>query len=167
MPGEKPEFEQLYREYLDRIYGYVRAQLGNQAEAEDVTSRIFISAFQAYPRYRPLLGSPSAWLFQIARNAVLDHQRRSGRRERLHRLLARQRPAEADPAVLAQDRVLHQEVVAAVTRLPERQRQVVGLRHSGLSFQEVGAVMACSEDAAKMLYHRALRTLREALAGSR
>jgi DNA-directed RNA polymerase specialized sigma24 family protein len=48
----------------------------------------------------------------------------------------------------------------AVSRMPDRQREVIGLRSSGLSFAEVGALMSCSEDAAKMLYHRALKALR-------
>ena len=52
-----------------------------------------------------------------------------------------------------------------VARLPERQRDAISLCHSGLSFDEVGRLMSCSEDAAKMLYHRALKALREAVAG--
>ena len=44
---------------------------------------------------------------------------------------------------------------------PERQREAISLRHSGLSFDEVGGLLGCSEDAAKMLYHRALKALRE------
>mgnify|MGYP003296984032 CR=1 FL=1 len=35
--------------------------------------------------------------------------------------------------------------------------------HSGLTFEEVGVLMSCSEDAAKMLYHRAVKGLREAV----
>ena len=51
-----------------------------------------------------------------------------------------------------------------MARLPERHREVIGLRHSGLTFLEVGGLMGCSEDAAKMLYHRALRALRASTA---
>ena len=53
------------------------------------------------------------------------------------------------------------DLLEAVRRLPERQREVIALRHrSDLSFAEVGELMECSEDAAKMLYHRALKALR-------
>jgi RNA polymerase sigma-70 factor (ECF subfamily) len=65
--------------------------------------------------------------------------------------------------LLAEERLKYRELMAAVVRLPERQREVIGLRHSGLSFLEVGELMGCSEDAAKMLYHRALRALRASL----
>jgi RNA polymerase sigma-70 factor, ECF subfamily len=161
--GAKPPFEDLYRAYVDRIYAYVRSQLGSAADAEDVTSQVFVKAFEAYPRYEPRHATPAAWLFQIARNAALDHHRRSGRRERMERALAHEPEASADPGVLAQERIAYRELMAAVAALPDRQREVIGLRHSGLSFLEVGQLMSCSEDAAKMLYHRALRALRGAV----
>lgn len=164
MPGEKPEFEDLYREFVNRIYAYLRSQLGTAADAEDVTAQVFVKAFEAYRRYEPRQASPSAWLFQIARNAALDHYRRTGRRERLQRAVAREAAPADDPATLAEERILYGRLMEAVARLPQRQREVIGLRHSGLSFQEVGDLMACSEDAAKMLYHRALKALRADLA---
>ena len=69
----------------------------------------------------------------------------------------------ADPDVLAEERILYRELMAALARMPDRQREVIGLRHSGLSYLEVGRLMECSEDAAKMLYHRAVKALRASL----
>jgi RNA polymerase sigma factor (sigma-70 family) len=158
--GQKLPFEDLYREYVDRIYAYVRSQLGSAADAEDVTAQVFMKAYEAYGRYEPRYETPSAWLFKIARNATLDQHRQAGRRERLWRAAARQPEATADPGTLAEERILYRELMEAIARLPERQRDVIGLRQSGLSFAEVGGLMGCSEDAAKMLYHRALRGLR-------
>ena len=161
--GAKPPFEELYREYVGRIYAFVRSQLGGAADAEDVTSQVFMKAWEAYGRYEPRHATPAAWLFQIARNASLDHHRRSGRRERMERTLAREPAQDTDPGVMAQERIAYRELMTAVAALPERQREVIGLRHSGLTFLEVGQLMSCSEDAAKMLYHRALRALRAAV----
>jgi RNA polymerase sigma-70 factor, ECF subfamily len=163
VPGAKPPFEDLYRDYVGRIYAYLRSQLGSAVDAEDVTSQVFVKAYEAYARYEPRHATPSAWLFQIARNAALDFHRRSGRRQRMERTLAREPAPAADPGDLAQERILYGELMEAVARLPDRQREVIGLRHSGLSFLEVGQLMGCSEDAAKMLYHRALRLLRAGL----
>lgn len=160
VPGAKPAFEDLYQDYVDRIYAFIRSQLGSAADAEDVTSQVFMKAYEAYGRYQPRHETPSAWLFQIARNATLDYHRRAGRRERAERALAREPVRSADPGVLAQERILYRELMDAVARLPERHREVVGLRHSGLSFLEVGKLLGCSEDAAKMQYHRALKSLR-------
>ncbi len=161
MSEGKPPFDELYGEFLQRVYAYVRAQLGAAADAEDVTSQVFIKAWEAYPRYEPQGATPAAWLFRIARNAVLDHLRSTGRRERLVRVVAAEPEAAVDPAEMAGQRIAYGQLMELVSALPERQREVIGLRHSGLSFLEVGDLMGSSEDAVKMLYHRALRALRE------
>ncbi len=161
--GAKPAFEDLYRQYVERIYAFLRSQLGNAADAEDVTSQVFMKALEAYPRFELRHATPAAWLFQIARNAALDHHRSAGRQNRMRRALAHQTAPEVDPAAVAQERLLYRELLDAVARLPDRHREVIGLRHSGLSYLEVGGLMGCSEDAAKMLYHRALKALRAAV----
>jgi RNA polymerase sigma-70 factor (ECF subfamily) len=166
MPA-RPEFEDLYQEFLPRIYGFVLAQLRNSAEAEDVTAQVFVKAYAAYDRFEPRAATPAAWLFRIARNALYDHHRRGGVRERAEREAQRAEPEGSDPAALAEDRILFGELLEAVRALPDRQREVIALRHrSDLGFKEIGELMECSEDAAKMLYHRALKALRTGLGES-
>ena len=151
----------MYREYLGRVYAYVRAQVPSSADAEDVTAQVFMNAYQAYDRFETRHATPAAWLFRIARNATLDHFRAQGRRDRLRRTIEREPQAEEDPAGRAEERIQYRALLARVAELPERQREAISLRHSGLSFDEVGGLLGCSEDAAKMLYHRALKALRE------
>ncbi|HZQ49346.1 MAG TPA: RNA polymerase sigma factor [Candidatus Dormibacteraeota bacterium] len=162
--ADRPPFEDMYRDYLGRIYAYVRAQVGTSADAEDITAQVFMNAYHAYERFEPRHTTPAAWLFRIARNATLDHFRASGRRDRLQRTIEHQPVAEEDPSVMAEERMQYRALLGHVARLPERQRDAISLRHSGLSFDEVGRLMSCSEDAAKMLYHRALKALRDAVA---
>ncbi|HET7339017.1 MAG TPA: sigma-70 family RNA polymerase sigma factor [Candidatus Dormibacteraeota bacterium] len=161
MGVERPPFEDLYREYLGRVYAYVRAQVGSAADAEDVTAQVFMNAYQAYERFETRHATPAAWLFRIARNATLDHFRAQGRRDRLRRTIEHEPQPEVDPAGQAEERIQYRALLARVAELPERQRDAISLRHSGLRFDEVGALLGCSEDAAKMLYHRALKALRE------
>ena len=157
----RPEFEDLYREFLPRIYGFALAQLRNAAEAEDLTAQVFIKAYEAYDRFEPRGDTPAAWLFRIARNAISDLHRRSGVRDRVQLEIGRSLDEGPDPARVAEDRILFAELLVAVRRLPDRQREVIALRHrSELGFKEIGELMDCSEDAAKMLYHRALKALR-------
>jgi len=153
----------MYREFLGRIYAYVRSQVGTSADAEDITAQVFMNAYQAYGRFEARNTTPAAWLFRIARNATLDHFRAHGRRERLRRTIEHQPLVEEDPAGEAEDRIRYRALMTKVAQLPERQRDAISLRHSGLSFDEVGKLMNCSEDAAKMLYHRALRALKDAV----
>jgi RNA polymerase sigma factor (sigma-70 family) len=162
--ADRPPYEDLYRDYLGRIYAYVRAQVGSAADAEDITSQVFMNAYQAYPRFEARHTTPAAWLFRIARNATLDHFRAHGRRERLRRTIENQPVAGEDPAGMAEERMQYRALLVHVALLPERQRDAISLRHSGLSFEEVGTLLSCSEDAAKMLYHRALKALKDSVA---
>ena len=163
MDADRPPFEDLYRDYLGRIYAFVRAQVGSSSDAEDITAQVFMNAYQAYARFEARNATPSAWLFRIARNATLDHFRAQGRRDRLRRTIEHQPVAEDDPAGQAEERIQYRALLVRVAQLPERQREAISLRHSGLSFDEVGKLIGCSEDAAKMLYHRALKALKEAV----
>jgi len=161
--ADRPPFEDLYRAYLGRIYAYVRAQVGTSADAEDITAQVFMNAYQAYARFEARNTTPAAWLFRIARNATLDHFRAHGRRERLRRTIEHQPVAEEDPSGVAEERIQYRALFARVAKLPERQREAISLRHSGLSFEEVGVLLKCTEDAAKMLYHRGLKALRDSV----
>jgi RNA polymerase sigma-70 factor (ECF subfamily) len=161
--ADRPTFEDLYRDFMGRIYAYVRAQVSTSADAEDITAQVFMNAYKAYGRFEARNMTPAAWLFRIARNATTDHFRAHGRRERLRRTIERQPVATDDPAGMAEERIQYRSLLVHVARLPERQRDAISLRHSGLSFEEVGVLMSCTEDAAKMLYHRGLKALRESV----
>jgi RNA polymerase sigma factor (sigma-70 family) len=161
--ADRQPFEDLYRDFLGRVYAYVRSQVPTAADAEDITAQAFMNAYQAYSRFEARHSTPAAWLFRIARNATLDHFRASGRRERLRRTIEHQPIAEADPAATAEERIQYRALLEHVAKLSERQRDAISLRHSGLSFDEVGTLLGCSEDAAKMLYHRSLKALKESV----
>jgi RNA polymerase sigma-70 factor, ECF subfamily len=159
--ADRPSFEEVYGEFLPRITRFLRTRLGDPNDAEDVAALVFSRAFQAYPRYEPRGTTPAAWLFRIARNAALDHERRTGQRRRAESAALEIRVAPENPTTLAEQRLSCHELRFAIARLPQRQRDVIALRHvSGLSFKDAGDRLGCSEDAAKMLYHRSLRALR-------
>src|SRR3977135_37871 len=71
---------------------------------------------------------------------------------------------EKNRATKAEEHIQYKALLEQVAQLPERQRDAISLRHSGLRFDEVGKLLGCSEDAAKMLYPRALKALKEAAA---
>src|SRR5215469_12488766 len=69
-------FALLYQRYLPRVYHYVRARLETDEDAADLTQQIFLQALDALPSYQPRGAPFVAWLFQIARHAVIDAHRR-------------------------------------------------------------------------------------------
>ena len=67
---EEPQaFLALYDRYFERVLGYVRLRIRDEAACEDVTSTVFTTALGQLWRFRGD-GTFAGWLFQIARNAV-------------------------------------------------------------------------------------------------
>lgn len=67
--------EQLYREYHDKIFGYLLNRIGNREEAEDITSEVFIKALKYSEKYDPGKAAVSTWIYTIMRNTLTDHFR--------------------------------------------------------------------------------------------
>jgi RNA polymerase sigma-70 factor (ECF subfamily) len=154
-------FDEVYRQLAGPVYRFCLSQVGDPAAAEDVAAQAFASAFAAYERVRPDPAGLRPWLFRIARNAAIDHHRRSRRTVRLlARLSGRDRPSSVEEVVEMREDV--RMVVAAFSRLSTRDRTLVGLRLAGdLTAPEIAAVIGASESGARKATQRALRHLRE------
>jgi len=68
------EFQRLYEENLSLIYRYVYTWVRNKAEAEDLTSEIFLKAVQGVD-YRRNSREMQNWLYRVARTTLADHWR--------------------------------------------------------------------------------------------
>jgi len=153
-------FALLYERYRAAIYAFVLARLANPADAEDVTSQVFTKALAAMPRYRE--GSFRGWLYQIARNAIVDYQRRATRDVPLEP--DRYSVAMGQPVDERIDRVhLRTTIESALAGLTPLQRQVVSLRLHGLSTVQIAAKLGLSIGAVKSAQHRAFCTLESLL----
>lgn len=159
--GDAAAFGRLYERYFERVYGYLAFKLGDPTEAEDLAGQVFLKALESLGGFR-WTGVPfQAWLFRIAHNLLVDTLRRKRKRpsEPLDEALADQR-READPEALLAEKITREELLAAVDRLTELQRQVVALKFAaGLSNAEVAQLLGKSEGAVKALQHAALQAL--------
>ncbi|HKP91855.1 MAG TPA: sigma-70 family RNA polymerase sigma factor [Thermoleophilaceae bacterium] len=148
-----PAFQVLIDAHGDAIHRFLVASAGPVA-ADDCFQETFIAALRAYPRLRS--GSNlRAWLFTIARNKAMDHHRATRRGPLpVGEVPERAAPAPADPP--------NGDLWAAVGALPEKQRAAIVLRFvADLSHREIGAVLECSDAAARRSVHEGLKRLRE------
>lgn len=156
-------FAALYEQHVNRIFAHVRARVGDEAVAEDLTAQTFLRAWQAIERYRPVAGRPFiAWLFAIANNLVVDHYRRY-RRELIG---VEDRPGAdlGDPERRALDLELREEIRRAMGRLRGEHQLIVALRLvEGLSYDEVAAITGKRVGALRVTMCRALAQLRKEL----
>lgn len=166
-------FGELYDFYLPRIHGFIARRLGDRAAAEDVTAMTFERALQSVRRDDFRNDAFGAWLYRVAANAVVDHVRRTrhtvpmGRRstdapggDAPEERFADERAERAFGAALDRD-----ELRRALARLSDDHRRLLVLRYlDGLTTEEQCAVLGCSAATLAVRHHRALRSLRAALA---
>lgn len=161
---DRAAFAPLYDRYRHRVYAYLYTRLPHAEDAADLTQQVFVQALVALPRYR-LDGPPFAgWLFRIARNAVVDHQRRQRRGTVTLEQVPEEVHPRADQDVEAQ--VVQQEAVAhlhaTLGTLDPATRDLLLLRFMGqLTAVEIGAAIGTSPAAASKRLQRALQTLKE------
>jgi RNA polymerase sigma factor (sigma-70 family) len=157
--------DDVYRDHGAPVWRYARARLPSDADAEDVTSDVFVRALRSWDQFDSARGSLRAWLIGIARHAVADFWRR--RREEP----MAEPPEQADPTAAAdperfvmQDERSH-DLQCLLSRLTPREQEAIALRFGAeLSSREVGEVLGISPTAARMLVHRGVTRLREVVA---
>jgi RNA polymerase sigma factor (sigma-70 family) len=161
-PSEaEAQFEALYRESRDDVFGYISGLLRDRAAAEDVTAQAFERAYRRRATYNPKRGTHRAWLFGIARNAALDELRRRSR----HAELAVD-PEDEDavaPDEAAEVAMRRTMLRTAMAKLTARERELVALKYfAGLQNGEIARVIGTSESNAGTKLHRAMEKLRRA-----
>lgn len=167
--GERAAFGLLYDRHVDAIYRYVSFRVRDAADAEDVTSEVFIKAMLAMPRYEPRQPFV-AWLYRIARNVVIDGSRRSARRPQssLDGPSADAAVAEdpaADPLAYATARERREVLRSALSKLNRDQQDVLVLTFiARLTSNEVAAALGKRPSTVRGIQMRALRTLRKYVA---
>ena len=78
--GDRAAFELLYRRHARPVFGLALRRLGDSGRAEDAVQDTFASVWRSARTYRPERGVGSAWLYTVARNAIVDCGRAPGSR---------------------------------------------------------------------------------------
>lgn len=161
--GDPEAFSFIYERYVSRIYSYIFYRIGSEADAEDITSRVFYRAFGHIGNYVDKGVPFSAWLYRIAHNLIANWHRDSHRRKEVPLEDQMELPARADHPERALEKSQEMELLLrGIRRLsPERQQLLILKFVEDYSNAEIGEIMGKSEGAIKSLYHRALIALRE------
>jgi RNA polymerase sigma-70 factor (ECF subfamily) len=150
----------LYDTYAGRVYGYLRAQCA--AEAEDLTSEVFLRVFDSIDQFSGDEVHFRSWLFTIAYRIMVDDARRRRRRPQTTELASQtERFAAGDVEHEALANFGSAWADAMVASLPADQRAVVALRVTAdLPLEQVALILGKRVGAVKALQHRALAALR-------
>jgi RNA polymerase sigma factor (sigma-70 family) len=169
--GNDHAFEQLYRRYSAQIGRFVASRVRDRGRAEDLVQEIFLSALRrlratdARITFRP-------WIFEIAKNAAIDHYRRMSRAEEVS-IHADDALRPADQLRLVgwanarpENAILHKErfdqLRTAFGGLSQNHHRVLVLRElEGLSYREIAKEMDMTRPAVESALFRARRRLQQ------
>jgi RNA polymerase sigma-70 factor (ECF subfamily) len=156
--GERAAFDELMRRHERSVYFLAMRYLRDHDEAADILQRTFLKAFEKLAEFEGR-SQFRTWLFRIAINLCKNRLRDQGRWQKVD--------PEEDELLVAPAKEDHLEAEQkqaalsdAVDRLPPKQRQTLELRVFGeMSFREIADAMGCTENAAKVNYHYAVKNL--------
>jgi len=146
------DWEAVYQDNAVWVYRTLFARVGNRADAEDLTTEVFLAALQPL-RLTASVGEVRAYLRATARTVLAAHWRETLGRE-ITSIDDIEQPPESEEAIsTAPQRVAH-----VLERLPDNYRRILESRFlQSNSIKESAAELGISVANAKVLQHRALR----------
>jgi len=160
-------FGRIYDENINPIYRFVLLRVNSKEAAEDLVSETFLKGWEAFRQAGAAIENPRAFLYKIAKNMVVDHYREKGRTTVVS---AEGRADElADPRVdVAQSAAVNADMEAvrkAIAGLNDDYQNAIIWRYlDEMPIKEIAGLLDRSEEATRVLIHRAMKELRMRLA---
>ena len=152
----------LFERYHGPLFNFLYRLTNDRETSEDLTQTVFERLLKYRSSYQP--AQPfRAWVYQLARNVHADHWHRR-QQQRADDVDAAERTGHLHGAALAHMRVAGHahDVHEALALLPTPQREILVLhRLQGFGYEEIGQLLGCTADTARVKAHRALQALRK------
>jgi RNA polymerase sigma-70 factor (ECF subfamily) len=157
----REDFERLYEEHAQPLFGFLAYRTGDPALAEDLLADTFERALRARARFDKRKASEKTWLYAIALNLVRDSaRRRSAEARALERV-----PPPPHETSSALEAVEHRdEIRQAMELLSDEEREAIALRFGAdLTVPEMAKLLKQPLPRVEGRVYRSLRKLREEL----
>ena len=157
------EFEDLYKVYYPKVYGYLYRKIADCFAAEDMAQEIFAVCYQKFDTYNPQKAKLSTWLFAITDNRLKNYYRD---KKDYQSLDGEEPPMEWPGNGYVEEAILLEEqkriLAEAMEQLPLRERLIVRKKYFGnLSSKEIAAEMKITDTNARVILNRALHKIYE------
>jgi len=171
--GDREAVDVLLQRYQRRLLGVVVGMVRNPDDAREIIQETFVRVFRSLDSFK---GDSSfyTWLYRIAMNLAIDHQRREGKRPSVEFDEGVAHTEESvgrgsavigtDPFDRVRSRELGQKIFEAIESLTPDHRAVILLREiDGLSYEEISEVLQCSMGTVMSRLHYARKKLQARL----
>ena len=146
-------FNELYELWFVKVFQYTYVRVGNNTDAEDLVSEIFLKVYESFSRYKHR-GSFPAWLFTIARNEIRMFYRWKKKLGVDIDTISITDPAE-DMLKSAIDSSDLDKLNSTIKKLSEDERELLNLRYvAEMRFSDMALVLKKREDAVKKSLYR-------------
>ncbi|AWX45070.1 RNA polymerase sigma factor SigX [Flagellimonas maritima] len=160
--GDLDKLGLLYERYKKKLFGFFYNLGNNPSVSEDLVQNVFVRILKYKASYSGE-GIFAAWMFSMARNVNYDYHKKTSS-EKISRDVSPE-----DIKGKAED-YLNEAIEVdgnanmvrkALGMLPKEKREVLVLsKYREMKFSEIAKVIGCTEGAAKVRVHRALKDLR-------
>lgn len=158
-------FGQIYNDCVEKVYRFIFIKVNSKELAEDLTAETFVKAWGVFKKAKNQnsLQNPQAFCYRIARNLVIDHYRSKAK--------ATSVPLDfpvADPKVRIEEAAMinsdMEMVMKGMTALKDDYQDVIIWRYlDELSIEEIALLLDKTEDATRVMIHRAMASLKNVL----
>lgn len=155
------EFNELYDQYVRKIFNFIYYKTHHKETAEDLTSETFMKALKNFDKFDGGRGKFSTWIYQIARNTVIDHYRA----KKVNLNIDDVWDLSDDDQDIIRDLDASKklkEVKKYLKNLASDQREIVLMRvWEGMSYREIAEALGKEEGNCRVIFSRTIKALKE------
>lgn len=158
-------FAKLYDLYIEKIYRFTFFKVSNKEEAEDITSDIFLKAWNYLTSKKSeKVQSFGGLIYTIARNTIVDFYRKKGKRKECS--------IDQMPEIVVEDTMLSSvalqhdmdNVLRCIKKMKQHYQEVLLLRYlDELSIAEIAELLSKRKTNIRVMLHRAIKVLQAIL----
>lgn len=170
LQGEEHLFDVLVKRYADHIFNFIHQYIKDEGKAEDLTQDVFFRVWKNLTKF-DTRRKFKVWLFQIARNAVIDHLRK---RKELKfsdieaeddgSIIENIEDDDEGPSEILERKEIKMVVGKMLEGLSPAYRSVLALYYENqMNFREIAEATGTSENTVRSRHRRAIQALKKKL----
>jgi len=158
------DFERLYEQHAQGLFGFLAYRTGDRTLAEDLVAETFERALRARHRFSRRRGSEKTWLYAIGLNCLRDQLRRRSVERRALEQHSLETETVANPGT--EDVESRDVIRRALEVLSEEEREAIALRYGAdLTVPEIAKATGERLTTVEGRVYRALRKMRDEMSG--